>query len=282
MKPIRIALVQTHWPGSRDEIVRVYQDLVAQAASQGAQLVCLQEFSLSPYFASVVDPANFQWAEPLEGGPSDQFFSRLAREHGIFLAGSLFERTPEGRTFDTATLHGPDGRLVGFTRKVHIPQGEGYHEDRYFQGADQFPVHDIGPVKLALPTCYDQWFPELSRIYALKGAELIFYPTAIGSEPTAPEVDTQEAWQTVMRGQAIANGLFIAAANRTGQEGVTFYGSSFVCDPMGRILAQASRDRTEVILADLDPGVFYEWRRLFPLLRQRRPEVYGPLTEPMS
>ena len=116
--------------------------------------------------------------------------------------------------------------------------------------------------------------------YALNGAEFIFYPTAIGSEPDAPEIDTAESWQTVMRGQAIANGVFIAAANRVGQEGVTFYGSSFICDPMGRVLAQASRDQTEVIVAELDTAVFDQWRYLFPLLRQRRPEVYGKLTQP--
>ncbi len=121
-------------------------------------------------------------------------------------------------------------------------------------------------MKTALPTCYDQWFPELSRIYALEGAEFIFYPTAIGSEPSTPEIDTAEAWQTVMRGQAIANGIYIAAANRTGTEGVTFYGSSFICDPMGNIIAQASRDGTEVIVADLDAGVFAQWRGAFSAL----------------
>jgi N-carbamoylputrescine amidase len=279
MNPIRIAVAQTHWTGRRVTMIEAIRALAAEAAGQGAALLCLQEFTLSPYFASIIDPENYIWAEPLRGGESDQLFGELAQQHEIYIVGSLFEEGEDGRYWDTATLHAPNGDLAGYTRKVHIPQGEGYHEDHYFGGADQFPVHDIAGVKTALPTCYDQWFPELSRIYALNGAEFIFYPTAIGSEPSAPEIDTMPAWQTVMRGQAVANGVYIAAANRTGQEGVTFYGSSFICDPMGNILAQASRDRTEVIVADLDPTVFAQWRELFPLLRQRRPGVYGRLLE---
>jgi N-carbamoylputrescine amidase len=274
----KIALIQTHWPGNRQKITAVYRHLLPQAAQQGAQVVCLQEFSLSPYFASVVDPDNYRWAEPLRGGESDRLLGELARENGLFIVGSIFEDGGDGRYWDTATIHNPQGDLCAFTRKVHIPQGEGYHENHYFGGADQFPVHDLGGLATAVPTCYDQWFPELSRIYALNGADFIFYPTAIGSEPTNPEMDTRDAWQTVMRGQAIANGVYIAAANRVGAEGVTFYGSSFVCDPMGAIIAQASRDQTELIVAEIDTAVIAEWRRLFPLQKQRRPEVYGRLT----
>lgn len=278
MNAIRLALIQTHWPGDRVTIIKTYEKLVTEAAEQGAQIICLQEFSLSPYFASVIDTENYKWAEPVQGGESDQVFSRLAQENQVYLIGSLFEKEGD-RYWDTATIHAPTGELVGYTRKVHIPQGEGYHEDHYFKGFDQYPIHDLHGVKTAVPTCYDQWFPEMARICALNGAELIYYPTAIGSEPTNPEIDTQEAWQTVMRGHAIANGVYIAAANRTGTEGVEFYGSSFICDPMGRILAQASRDQTEVITADLDPDFFTEWRRLFPLLNQRRPEVYSQIAQ---
>ena len=284
MKNTTIALIQTSWPGSRAEMIKTYQELVAEAAQRGAEIVCLQEFSLSPYFASVKADANTAWAEPVRGGESDAMFGELARQNGVFLLGSLFERVNDGGAedsayWDTATVHNPAGELAGFTRKVHIPQGTGYYEDYYYGGYDQFPVHAVAGVQTAVPTCYDQWFPELSRIYALNGAEFIFYPTTIGSEPDAPELDTAESWQTVMRGQAIANGVFIAAANRVGQEGVTFYGSSFICDPMGRILAQASRDQTEVIVARLDTAMFDQWRYLFPLLKQRRPEVYGELVK---
>jgi N-carbamoylputrescine amidase len=282
MQRIRIALIQTHWPGDRQAMMDTYRELVRQATASGAELVCLQEFTISPYFASSLDPAGFQWAEPLSGGPSDRFFRELAVEHGVMLAGSLFERTPDGDYYDTATLHSPEGELIGCTRKVHIPQGEGYHESHFFGGADQYPVHDGGKVRLSIPTCYDQWFPEVSRICALNGAEFVFFPTAIGSEPGEPEMDSMAAWQTVMRGQAIANQVYIAAANRTGQEGVEFYGSSFVCDPMGHVIAQASRDKSEVILADLDPVVFARWRRTFRLFSRRRPETYGRIMDPVA
>ncbi len=274
MEKIRIALIQTRWQGNREAMLADYRQKIAEATQKGAQLVCLQEFTISPYFASTLDKSGFEWAEPLEGGPTHQFLGEMARQQGIYIIGSIFER--DGENFwDTATIYNRQGGLHGFTRKVHIPQGEGYHENHFFAGCDQFPIHDVLGVKVAIPTCYDQWFPEMSRICALNGAEFIFYPTAIGSEPTNPAVDSRDAWQTIMRGQAIASGVFIAAANRVGVEGVTFYGSSFVCEPAGLVIAQASRDRAEVIMADLDPEALREWRRLFPLLKQRRPQVYG-------
>lgn len=189
----------------------------------------------------------------------------------------MYERAADGTYYDTATLHDAEGRFVGFTRKVHIPSGEGYHETDFFVGAGDYPVHELSGVKLGAPTCYDQWFPELARIYALEGAELLAYPTAIGGEPNAPHFDSRDAWQTVMRGHAVANGLFVAACNRVGTERVSFYGSSFICDPLGRILAQASRDQAEVIVADLNPDLLNEMRDLFPLLHQRRPSAYGRL-----
>jgi N-carbamoylputrescine amidase len=241
--------------------------------------VGLQEFTLSPYFASTMTEAGFEWAEPLRGGPSDRFLGELAGEHGVWLVGSIFERTPDGRYYDTATIRNPHGHLAGHTRKVHIPSGEGYHEDYYFGGGDEYPVHDLGRVKLSTPTCYDQWFPEVSRICALNGAELIFYPTAIGSEPDDPEIDSRDAWQLAMQGQAATCQVYMAAANRTGQEGVTFYGSSFICDPMGRILAQASRDQTDLIVAELDPVVLERWRTTFRFYQRRRPGSYDRILE---
>ncbi|MEN8131287.1 MAG: nitrilase-related carbon-nitrogen hydrolase [Pseudomonadota bacterium] len=283
MQSLRIALVQTDWPGDRDTMVTKYRELVAQASKAGATLVCLPEFSISPYFPGTRDDQGFDWAEPVSGGPSDQVFGELARENGVTLVGSIYEKDEQGRYWDTATVHDPAGRLIHFTRKVHIPSGEGYYETYFFEGFDGYPVHDLGSVKLAVPTCYDQWFPELARIYALEGAELIFYPTAIGSEPTAADFDSQPSWQTIMRGHAIANGVYVAAANRTGTENdARFYGSSFICDPTGKILVQAGRDTTEFIVADLDPNTLEHWRTLFPLLHQRRPETYGRITQPAS
>jgi N-carbamoylputrescine amidase len=243
-------------------------------------LICLPEFSLLPYFPGTTDPAGFAWAEPLEGGISGQFFSQMAKQYGVCIVGSIYEKAGDDVYYDTAVIYGAAGHLLGYTRKVHIPTGVGYHETHFFSGYNAFPVHDLGACKLAAPTCYDQWFPELARIYTLNGAEFIFYPTAIGSEPSDPNMDSSEQWQTVMRGHAIANGVFIGAANRVGAEnGVTFYGSSFICDPMGRVLAQAGRETTEVITATLDPYSLTHWRELFPLLHQRKPHTYGRLLE---
>lgn len=280
MQTLRVALIQLPWAGSMENMKAAYRLLIRQAAEAGAALVCLPELSLNPYFPGVRDMAGFEWAEPLPGGPSEAFFSQMAWEHGVTLVGSLFERTPDDHYFDTATIHGPDGALIGVTRKVHIPSGEGYHETDFFENGAEYPVFNIGALTLATPTCYDQWFPELARIYSMNGAEFIFYPTAIGAEPSDPTMDTMESWQTVMRGHAIANGVFVGAANRVGVEnGVRFYGSSFVCDPSGKILAQAGRDTTEVIVADLDAGAFARWRDHFPLLHQRQHRTYNRLTE---
>jgi len=275
---VRIGLVQQRWHPDPAKHAQALRRGVLTAAQRGAQLICLQELSLHRYFADAKDPACFALAETLGDGPTSALCSRLAVEAGAFVVGSLFEQAA-GRYFNTAVVFDLQGNLVGYTRKQHIPSGSGYHEDFYFEAGDSdYPVHDLGFIRLAIPTCYDQWFPELARIYALKGAELIVYPTAIGSEPDYPDFDTQPCWQTVMRGHAIANGIFIAAVNRIGNEGVVnFYGSSFVCDPLGRLLARAPRHRPAVITADLDFAVMTFWRRLFPLLHQRRPDCYGQL-----
>lgn len=274
MDKLHMALCQGHWTGQQETTQNLYRLLIGEAAGRGAALICLPEFSILPYFPGTRDKAGFRWAESLNEGVSASFFSAMAKSHQVMLVGSIFER--EGQQYwDTAVIYGADGELKHYTRKVHIPSGEGYHETDFFGGYNDYPVHDLGAVQMAAPTCYDQWFPELARIYALNGAELIFYPTAIGSEPTAPEFDSQQAWQTVMRGHAVANGLFIAACNRIGKENaVTFYGSSFICDPAGNILVQARRDRDEVLDAVLDPAVREQYMSLFPLLHQRRPQHY--------
>lgn len=277
----RIALIQTRWLGSRDAMIAEYADLIAQAAAGGAALVCLPELTLSPYFPSTTDAAGFEWAEPLDDGDSARFFSAQAAQHHITLIGSLFEKDTAGVYRNTAVIYGPDGQRIGYTRKVHIPSGEGYHETDFFVGGEEYPVHTIGAWPVAVPTCYDQWFPELARISALNGAKFIYYPTCIGSEPTDPSFDSHTAWQTVMRGHAIANGVYVAAANRTGTEnGVTMYGGSFICAPTGEVLAQAGRDTREVIYATLDMAVLTHWRGLFPLLTQRKPAVYARIVAP--
>ncbi len=211
----------------------------------------------------------------------------MAAATGVHIHASLYERAEEGDGlgFNTAIVVSPDGELVARTRKLHIPVTAGYHEDRYFRpgpaGSDAFPLVGLGDSPcLGLPTCWDQWFPEVARAYSLEGADVLVYPTAIGSEPDHPEFDTQPLWQQVIVANGIANGIFMVAVNRIGSEPpLTFYGSSFISDPYGRILAQAPRDEPAVLVADLDLDQRRDWLELFPFLTTRRPDAYGPLTD---
>src|SRR6185369_9357200 len=192
--------------------------------------------------------------------------------------------SPDPRGYNTAICVAPDGEVVARTRKLHIPVTAGYYEDRYFRpgppGEDAFPVVAVGEARLGFPTCWDQWFPELARAYSLAGAEVIVYPTAIGSEPDHPDFDTEPLWERVIIANGIANGTFMVAVNRIGDEGpLRFYGSSFISDPYGRVLVQVPRDEPAVLVADLDLDQRRDWLDLFPFLRTRRPDVYGPLAE---
>jgi N-carbamoylputrescine amidase len=217
----------------------------------------------------------------------------MAEETGAYVHASLYERADadDGLGYNTAVLLAPDGRLASRTRKLHIPVTAGYYEDHYFRPGpvdqDPFPVTTVpapeGEARLGLPTCWDQWFPELARAYSLGGAEILIYPTAIGSEPDHPDFDTEPLWQQVIVAAGIANGTFMVAVNRIGTEDpITFYGSSFISDPYGRILVQAPRDEPAVLVADLDLDQRRDWLELFPFLRTRRPEAYAKLTEPAS
>ena len=264
--PFRIAALQARWHSDPREHAAALEAGIRRAALEGAQLVCLPELTLSRYFAT--DPAGPQAA-------------------GIHVHASLFERADavDGLGFNTAIVVAPDGRLVARTRKLHIPVTAGYHEDRYFRpgpgGAEAFPVLELGDLRLGLPTCWDQWFPEVARGYSLAGAELLVYPTAIGSEPDHPDFDTEPLWEQVILGNAIANGVFMVAINRFGEEPpLRFYGSSFICDPYGRKLVQAPRDEPVLLVADLDLDQRRDWLELFPLLATRRPDAYGTLTDP--
>jgi N-carbamoylputrescine amidase len=282
-EPFRIAAVQERWHSDPAEHEAALAAGIARAAEAGARLVCLQELTLSPYFA--VDPAGPAGAgvepEQLPGGPTYAFAARMAAENGIAVHASLFERADgaDGLGFNTAIVVAPGGELLARTRKLHIPVTEGYHEDRYFRPGpaegDPFPVLAFEQARLGLPTCWDQWFPELARAYSLGGAEVLVYPTAIGSEPDHPEFDTEPLWEQVIRGNAINSGLFMVAVNRIGDEPpLRFYGSSFICDPYGRKLVQAPRDEPAVIVADLDLDQRRDWLDLFPFLETRRPDAY--------
>jgi len=286
-QPFRIAAVQQRWHSDPDEHEAALAAGIELAANEGAQLVCLQELTLSRYFA--VDPAGPQAAgaepEELPGGPTHRFASRLAAETGVHIHASLYERADgeDGLGFNTAIVVAPGGELIARTRKLHIPLTAGYHEDRYFRpgpaGPDAFPVLGLGEASLGLPTCWDQWFPEVARAYSLAGAEVLVYPTAIGSEPDHPGFDTEPLWQRVIVANGIANGTFMVAVNRCGEEPpLTFYGSSFVSDPYGRVLARAPREEPAVLVADLDLDQRQDWLELFPLLATRRPDAYSGLT----
>ena len=284
---LRVGAVQHQWHPGPDEHRAALSEGVALAADARAQVVCLQELTLSPYFALTLDgPAALGIEpEPLPGGATHVFAHELAARHGIPIHASLYEAPgPEdepGLGFNTAILVAPDGTLLARTRKVHIPQGTGYHEDHYFRPGDTgFPIVAVATASFGFPTCWDQWFPELARAYSLAGAEVIVYPTAIGSEPDVPGFDTEPLWQQVIVANGIANGTFMVAVNRVGTEPpVTFYGSSFVSDPYGRILVQAPRDEPAVMVAELDLDARRDWLELFPFFRTRRPDVYGSLID---
>ncbi|MBA2648625.1 MAG: hydrolase [Legionella sp.] len=272
-----VALVQEKW----DANPQIHQNNLAQgikyAAGQGAKLVCLQELTLNPYFCTRMDAQSNQFMEDIQGGPTARFISCMAKENNVCVTASLFESAG----FNTAVAFDAEGRLIGHTRKQHIPSGEKYHEDLYFKAGDSdYPIHTLAGHTAGLPTCYDQWFPELSRIYGLKGAEILIYPTAIGSEPTAPEFNTQPMWQQVMVAQGIMSNTFIIAVNRIGcEDGLEFYGSSFISSPTGEILAQAPRHEPAVLVAQLDFDIRTLWERLFPFAQQREPETYTHLTK---
>jgi N-carbamoylputrescine amidase len=289
--PLRLGLVQERWHPDPDEHESALAEGIRTAAAQGARIVCLQELTLSPYFAITPDGPAVAGARPeeLEGGRTIRFAARLAGETGAHIHASLYERADagDGLGFNTAIVVSPDGRLVSRTRKLHIPVTAGYYEDRYFRPGpaegDPYPLIELptadGAASLGCPTCWDQWFPELARAYSLAGAEVLIYPTAIGSEPDHPGFDTQPLWQQVIVGNGVANGTFMVAINRIGvEQPLTFYGSSFISDPYGRVLVQAPRDEPAVLVADLDLDQRRDWLELFPFLTTRRPDAYESLT----
>jgi N-carbamoylputrescine amidase len=286
-RPFRIGAVQHRWHPDPSEHEAALAEGIRAAAQHGAQLVCLQELTLSPYFAITADgvEAARDRAEAIPDGPTTRFAAGMAAESGCYVHASLYEQPDDGGElgYNTAICVAPSGEVVARTRKLHIPVTAGYYEDRYFRpgpsGDEAFPVVGVGEAQLGFPTCWDQWFPELARAYSLAGAEIIVYPTAIGSEPDHPDFDTEPLWEKVIVANGIANGTFMVAVNRIGHEPpLTFYGSSFLSDPYGRTLVQAPRDEPAVIVADLDLDQRRDWLELFPFLRTRRPDAYTSLT----
>ena len=300
---IKVGAVQQAWHPNLDEHQAALAAGIEAAVEHGAQIVFLQELTMSRYFA--VDPPGTDAAdaqpEDLLTGPTFRFAAAMAYEHGVPVHASLFEKVsdaelargggdPASAGFNTAILVAPDGSLLQRTRKMHIPASAGYREDLWFRQSPAteadgggFPVKQLEldgvTARFGLPTCWDQWFPELARAYSLADADVLAYPTAIGSEPSHPGFDTQQLWERTIVANGISSGLFMVAINRIGNEGdITFYGTSFISDPYGRILCQAPRDEAAVLVAELDLNQRRDWLDLFPFLTTRRPDAYGPLS----
>jgi len=294
--PLRIGVVQHAWNPDREELTADLAHAVATAAGEGARIVFLPELTLSRYPADTRPSGRADvLAEELESGDTLAFARAAATANDVFVHVSLYERSgdADGRGLNTAIVVSPAGDLVARTRKLHIPVTAGYYEDLYFRpgpAEEPYPTYrlpGLPGLSLGLPTCWDEWFPEVARAYSIAGANVLAYPTAIGSEPDHPGFDTQPLWQQVIVGNGIANGLFMVVPNRTGAEtrpdgtpGNTFYGSSFVSDPYGRILVQAPRDEQAVLVVDLDLTQRTDWLTLFPFLETRRPDTYSSLVAP--
>ncbi len=281
MRPVTVAATQfaCMWelPANADRA----EALVRQAAGQGAEVVLVQELFAAPYFCIEEHARYLELAQPMVGHPLIARFALLARELGVVLPCSYFERA--GTVFfNSVAMIDADGRVLGNYRKTHIPQNPGYEEKFYFSPGDTgYRVWEAAKGRIGVGICWDQWFPECARAMALGGAEMLLYPTAIGSEPADPSYDSQPHWEMVMRGHAAANILPVIAANRTGREvapdgrAVTFYGSSFIADQTGAVMARAQRDAQAVIMHRFDLDAIAVLRRTWGLFRDRRPETYG-------
>ena len=260
---------------------------IRDAAKQGAQIVCLPELFCSQYFCQSEDHANFALAEEIPG-PTTTELEMVARETGVVIIASLFEKRAAGVYHNSAAIIDADGQYLGKYRKMHIPDDPSYYEKFYFAPGDLgFQAWATAHGKIGVCICWDQWYPEAARLTALKGAEILFYPTAIGWHPAEKAefgVAQVDAWTTMQRAHAISNGVFVAAVNRVGHEGATeggleFWGGSFLCDPFGRVLAKAGMDTEETLLVSCDPRLQEETRRNWPFLRDRRIDAYGPIIQ---
>ncbi|MBM4266968.1 MAG: carbon-nitrogen hydrolase [Deltaproteobacteria bacterium] len=279
---VRIALVQMRCHEEPERNLETALARIAEAAEEKARIVCLPELFRSRYFCQSEDHAHFDLAEPVPG-PTTDAIAEAARKHGIAIVTPLFERRAAGIYHNTACVVESDGSLAGMYRKMHIPDDPLYYEKFYFTPGDLgFRAFPTSAGNVGVLICWDQWFPEAARLTALQGAEILFYPTAIGWHDAEKEQygrGQYEAWQLAQRAHAVANGIFVAAPNRVGREGtVEFWGGSFVAGPFGEIVASASHDREEILVVDCDLGRVEEVRRHWPFLRDRRIDAYQGIT----
>ena len=284
-RPVRLGLVQMRCDADPAANLARLTERLREAAARGATLVCTQELFRSEYFCQREDHAFFRLAEPIPG-PSTDALCALARELGVVIVGSLFEKRAEGLYHNTAVIIDADGRLLGRYRKMHIPDDPLYYEKFYFTPGDLgFRAWDTKVGRIGVLICWDQWYPEAARLTALQGAEILFYPTAIGWHPSEKAeygAAQRDAWETIQRGHAVANGVFVAAVNRVGHEGpkeggIEFWGNTFVADPAGVVLHRAGQAE-EVAIVDIDLARVDTHRTHWPFLRDRRIDAYGDLT----
>ncbi len=281
-----VGLVQMACSTDPDTNLRRAIEGIRTAAGKGAEIVCLQELFRSQYFCREEKAELFDLAETIPG-PSTEALASVAKELRVSVVASLFEKRAQGLYHNTAAILDADGSLVGVYRKMHIPDDPLYYEKFYFTPGDLgFQNFETRYSRIGVLVCWDQWYPEGARITSLQGANVLFYPTAIGWHPSEKEqygAAQLDAWRTIQRAHAIANGVFVAAVNRTGFEGppesgIEFWGNSFVADPFGRVLAEASTDREEILVVECDPKHMDEVRRNWPFLRDRRIDAYAPIT----
>lgn len=284
----KIALIQMAMGSSPEANFKKALDNIAEAAGRGAEVVCLPELFRSLYFCQKEDASLFDLAEPIPG-PSTEALGAMAKKHGIVIIASLFERRAPGLYHNTAAIIDRDGSLAGVYRKMHIPDDPSYYEKYYFTPGDLgYKAVETSAGKIGILVCWDQWYPEAARLTALQGAQIIFYPTAIGWHPHEKAqygAAQRDAWRTIQRSHAIANGVYVAAVNRVGHErldaaapGIEFFGGSFIANPFGEVIAEASTDKEEIIINEIDPARCEETRRNWPFLRDRRIDTYGDIT----
>lgn len=285
MSHIKVGLVQSSCSADLMQNLEKAVAGIRDAAAKGAQIICLQELFTSLYFCDVEDYDNFKLAEPIPGPTTDRL-AQVAKEEGVVLVASLFEKRAEGLYHNTTAVIDADGSYLGKYRKMHIPDDPAYYEKFYFTPGDLgYKVFQTKFARIGVLICWDQWYPEAARLTALMGAEVLFYPTAIGwatSQDTATNQEQFGAWETIQRSHAVANGVHVVSVNRTGfeQDGaMQFWGGSFVSNPFGRILAQASHEKEEVLVVDLDLAKTDSYRTHWPFLRDRRIDSYAEITK---
>jgi N-carbamoylputrescine amidase len=284
----RVALIQMRCGPEPEKNFSRAVELIRDAATQGARIVCLPELFRSEYFCQTEEHKNFGLAEEIPGRSTTEL-EKVARELGVVIIASLFEKRSAGLYHNTAVIIDGDGNLLGKYRKMHIPDDPLYHEKFYFAPGDLgFQAWTTEQGKIGVCVCWDQWYPEAARLTALRGAEIIFYPTAIGWHPSEKKefgAAQSSAWETIQRSHAIANGCYVAAANRVGHEapaggdGIEFWGQSFIAAPSGEIIAKASVDREEIVIADVDWNRVNEHRTHWPFLRDRRVDAYAGIEQ---